>query len=318
MEKTEKKSSKRLPGAPFTTSTLQQEASRKLGYGVKTTMDIAQRLYQNGHITYMRTDSVNLSDLAINTARTFIEKEFGTEYSMPNGRRFKTKQASAQEAHEAIRPTYIEKTPDSIGLDGMELRLYKLIWERTVASQMKEADVETTTYHFSPENFDENWIAKGEVIKFPGFMKLYIEATDDENEESESKKLPEISDGSMLQSENFSGQQKFSLPPPRYTEASLVKKLESEGIGRPSTYAPTIQTIQDRGYVVLESKKLVPLDIAFVVTDYLEKEFSQMMQYSFTAEVEGQFDEIAHGKLGWQKMLGDFYNPFHEAVNEAM
>lgn len=318
MQKTEKKSSKRLPGAPFTTSTLQQEASRKLGYGVKTTMDVAQRLYQNGHITYMRTDSVNLSDLAINTARTFIEKEFGTEYSMPNGRRFKTKQASAQEAHEAIRPTYIEKTPDSIGLDGMELRLYKLIWERTVASQMKEADVETTTYHFSPENFDENWIAKGEVIKFPGFMKLYIEATDDENEESESKKLPEISDGSMLQSENFSGQQKFSLPPPRYTEASLVKKLESEGIGRPSTYAPTIQTIQDRGYVVLESKKLVPLDIAFVVTDYLEKEFSQMMQYSFTAEVEGQFDEIAHGKLGWQKMLGDFYNPFHEAVNEAM
>ena len=318
LQKTEKKSSKRLPGAPFTTSTLQQEASRKLGYGVKTTMDVAQRLYQNGHITYMRTDSVNLSDLAISTARTFIEKEFGTEYSMPNGRRFKTKQASAQEAHEAIRPTYIEKTPDSIGLDGMELRLYKLIWERTVASQMKEADVETTTYHFSPENFDENWIAKGEVIKFPGFMKLYIEATDDENEESESKKLPEISDGSMLQSENFSGQQKFSLPPPRYTEASLVKKLESEGIGRPSTYAPTIQTIQDRGYVVLESKKLVPLDIAFVVTDYLEKEFSQMMQYSFTAEVEGQFDEIAHGKLGWQKMLGDFYNPFHEAVNEAM
>ena len=318
LQKTEKKSSKRLPGAPFTTSTLQQEASRKLGYGVKTTMDIAQRLYQNGHITYMRTDSVNLSDLAINTARIFIEKEFGAEYSMPNGRRFKTKQASAQEAHEAIRPTYIEKTPDSIGLDGMELRLYKLIWERTVASQMKEADIETTTYYFSPENFDENWIAKGEVIKFPGFMKLYIEATDDENEENETKKLPEIAEQSTLQSENFFGQQKFSLPPARYTEASLVKKLESEGIGRPSTYAPTIQTIQDRGYVVLESKKLVPLDIAFVVTDYLEKEFSQMMQYSFTAEVEAQFDEIAHGKLGWQKMLSDFYNPFHEAVNEAM
>ena len=175
LKNSEKKSSKRLPGAPFTTSTLQQEASRKLGFGVKTTMDIAQRLYQNGHITYMRTDSVNLSDLAINTAKDFIIKNFGSEYAMSNGRRFKTKQASAQEAHEAIRPTYIEKTPESIRLDPMETKLYRLIWERTVASQMKEADVETTTYHFSPENKDEDWIAKGEVIKFPGFMKLYIE-----------------------------------------------------------------------------------------------------------------------------------------------
>lgn len=318
LKNSEKKSSKRTPWAPFTTSTLQQEASRKLGYGVKTTMDIAQRLYQNGHITYMRTDSVNLSDLAINTAKKFIESEFGTEYSLPNWRKYKTKQASAQEAHEAIRPTYIEKTPESIGLDGVDLRLYKLIWERTVASQMKEADIETTTYFFSPENHDEIWVAKGEVIKFPGFMKLYIESTDDENDDSGAKKLPEIKDNSTLQSTTFFWHQKFSLPPARYTEASLVKKLESEWIGRPSTYAPTIQTIQDRGYVAIESKKLVPKDIAFVVTDFLEKEFSEMMQYSFTAEVEGQFDEIAHGKLDWQKMLGDFYNPFHEAVNTAM
>ncbi len=237
---------------------------------------------------------------------------------MPNGRKYKTKQASAQEAHEAIRPTYIDKTPDSMSLDAMELKLYKLIWERTVASQMKEADIETTTYHFESEKGNDDWIAKGEVIKFPGFMKLYIEGTDDENDDDESKKLPDIADGTIVASKEFVGNQKFSLPPPRYTEASLVKKLESEGIGRPSTYAPTIQTIQDRGYVVIESKKLVPLDIAFVVTDYLEAEFSQMMQYSFTADVEGQFDAIANGNLAWQKMLSDFYNPFHEAVNNAL
>lgn len=318
LKKSEKKSSKRLPWAPFTTSTLQQEASRKLGYSVKTTMDIAQKLYQNGHITYMRTDSVNLSDLAINTARDFIVKIFGEEYSLPAGRKYKTKQASAQEAHEAIRPTYINHTPDEINLDGMELKLYKLIWERTVASQMKEADIETTTYHFVSENEKEDWIAKWEVIKFPGFMKLYIEWTDDENEDSDSKKLPDIADGTILQSEKFVGQQKFSLPPPRYTEASLVKKLENEWIGRPSTYAPTIATIQERWYVVIEAKKLVPTDIAFIVTDYLEQEFAQMMQYSFTAEVEGQFDQIAEWSLAWQEMLGNFYSPFHEAVNSAI
>jgi DNA topoisomerase-1 len=187
----EVKASTRTPGAPFTTSTLQQEASRKLGYGVKMTMDIAQRLYQNGHITYMRTDSVNLSDLAIGSALEFITKEYGKEYAMPTGRKYKTKQANAQEAHEAIRPTYMDKTPENIGLDAQEAKLYRLIWERTIASQMKEAEVETTTYHFQPTGHDEDWIVKGEVIKFPGFMKLYIEGTDDEqDEESESKKLP--------------------------------------------------------------------------------------------------------------------------------
>lgn len=175
LNESEIKASTRSPGAPFTTSTLQQEASRKLGYGVKMTMDIAQRLYQNGHITYMRTDSVNLSDLAISSAKAFIEKEYGTEYSLPNGRKYKTKQASAQEAHEAIRPTYMEKTPESLGLDATEAKLYRLIWERTIASQMKEAEVETTTYHFARTGRDEDWIVKGEVIKFPGFMKLYIE-----------------------------------------------------------------------------------------------------------------------------------------------
>jgi DNA topoisomerase-1 len=320
LTESEVKAGTRTPGAPFTTSTLQQEASRKLGYGVKMTMDIAQRLYQNGHITYMRTDSVNLSDLAIGAAREFITKEYGSEYAMPNGRKYKTKQASAQEAHEAIRPTYMDKTPEAIGLDAQEAKLYRLIWERTVASQMQEAQVETTTYHFSPTSSpSEDWTVKGEVIKFPGFMKLYIEGTDDEHdEESDTKKLPLVRKWEEVLSEDFAGNQKFSLPPPRYTEASLVKKLESEWIGRPSTYAPTIQTIQDRGYVVIESKKLLPTDIAFVVVDYLEQEFEGFMQYSFTAEVEGQFDQIADGKLEWTKMLGDFYTPFHASIEEAL
>lgn len=314
------KAGTRMPGAPFTTSTLQQEASRKLGYNVKMTMDIAQRLYQNGHITYMRTDSVNLSDLAINSARDFIEKEFGKEYSLPNGRQYKTKQANAQEAHEAIRPTYMDKTPESLGLDTTEAKLYRLIWERTIASQMKEALIETTTYHFSPEWHDEDWIVKWEVIKFAGFMKLYIEWTDDEkdDEEDTSKKLPEVSEWEKIQSETWFANQKFTLPPPRYTEAALVKKLESEWIGRPSTYAATIQTIQDRWYVVIESKKLVPTDIAFVVTDYLEKEFTNFMQYSFTAEVEEQFDQISRWELDWKKMLGDFYTPFHTSIESAL
>lgn len=313
----EKKESRRTPGAPFTTSTLQQEAARKLGYWVKQTMDIAQRLYQNGHITYMRTDSVNLSDLAINSARSFIEKNFWKEYALPNGRKYKTKQASAQEAHEAIRPTDIGHTPESLGLDGQEARIYRLIWERTVASQMAEAIVETTTYRFIPGGHDEEWIAKGEVIQFPGFMKLYIEGTDDEDDE-ESRKLPALKKWDIISSSYLSGLQKFSLPPPRYSEAALVKKLESEGIGRPSTYAPTIQTIQDRGYVVIESKKLLPTDIAFVVVDYLEQEFGNFMQYSFTAEVESQFDKIALGELDWKKMLGDFYTPFHTSIEWAL
>lgn len=319
LTESEVKEGTRMPGAPFTTSTLQQEASRKLGYGVKMTMDIAQRLYQNGHITYMRTDSVNLSDLAIDAARDFITKEYGKEYAMPKGRKYKTKQASAQEAHEAIRPTYIHKTPENIKLDSHEAKLYRLIWERTVASQMKEAQIETTTYHFNPVGHNEDWIVKGEVIKFPGFMKLYIEWTDDENdEESDTKKLPKVKKWEKVQSEYFHWNQRFSLPPPRYTEASLVKKLESEGIGRPSTYAPTIQTIQDRGYVVIESKKLVPTDIAFIVVDYLEQEFEGFMQYSFTAEVEGQFDQIAEWKLDWTKMLEDFYAPFHNSIEAAL
>jgi DNA topoisomerase I len=315
----ETKGGTRLPGAPFTTSTLQQESARKLGYSVKTTMDIAQRLYQEGHITYMRTDSVNLSDVAISESKKFIEKEFWNDYSLPSGRRYKTKQANAQEAHEAIRPTYIDKTPTTVGLDGMEAKLYKLIWERTVASQMKEAEIETTTYHFSSTAQNDDWIAKWEVIKFAGFMKLYVEWVDDEKDDDEgTKKLPEVEINEKLSSKEWSGEQKFTLPPPRYTEASLVKKLESEWIWRPSTYAATIQTIQDRGYVLIESKKLIPTDIAFVVTDYLESEFKAFMQYNFTAKVEEEFDQISRGELEWTNMLGNFYEPFHKNIESAL
>lgn len=317
---TVKKQSKRTPWAPFTTSTLQQEASRKLGFGVKRTMQIAQSLYQNGHITYMRTDSVSLSQAAMDGAKAYIEKAYGAEYVMPKGRQYKTKQSSAQEAHEAIRPTDLAKTPGNLGGDIAEEKLYKLIWERTVASQMKEATVELTTYEFSPtKNSDELWISKGEVITFAGFMKLYIEGVDDENAPDPmlQKQLPKVTDGTELPSKNFQGQQKFTLPPARYTEASLVKKLEAEGIGRPSTYAPTIQTIQDRWYVVVESKKLVPTDIAFVVTDYLSEQFPWLMRYDFTAKVEEKFDTIAEGKEDWKKMLASFYEPFHSGIVEA-
>lgn len=315
----EKKDSVRLPGAPFTTSTLQQEASRKLGFSVKSTMDIAQQLYQEGFITYMRTDSVNLSDLAIGTAKKYITDTFGAQYALPNGRRYKTKQANAQEAHEAIRPTDITRPPNSMNLDGPKLKLYSLIWERTVASQMKEALIETTTFVFSPDLAeDQQWITKGEVIRFPGFMQLYIEGSDTEDEDDENVKLPPLSEGDRVSSKSFSGLQKFTQPPSRYTEAMLIKRLEAEGIGRPATYAPTISTIMDRGYIEKDGKKLKPSDIAFVVTDFLEEHFNTFMQYGFTAEVEEEFDQVSRGELAWQLMLQEFYDPFHAMVVHAL
>jgi DNA topoisomerase I len=313
----DKRESTRTPGAPFTTSTLQQEASRKLGYSVSQTMTIAQGLYQNGHITYMRTDSVNLSDLALTAAREYIEKTYGADYTVPGGRKYKNKQANAQEAHEAIRPTYMDKTPDSMGLEGSEQRLYKLIWERTVASQMKEALIESTTYGFVPDEADgQLWTSKGEVIKFPGFMKLYVEGNDDE-EEGDSKALPAISEGETVVTKTLRGLQSFTRPPARYTEAALVKKLESEGIGRPSTYAPTISTIVERGYVEKIEKKLAPTDIAFTVNDFLEASFHDMMDYQFTAKVEAEFDEISEGKLGWVEMLTEFYGKFSKDLEKV-
>ncbi|MDD2565668.1 MAG: type I DNA topoisomerase [Candidatus Gracilibacteria bacterium] len=321
----DKKDTVRLPGAPFTTSTLQQEASRKLGFGVSQTMTVAQMLYQNGHITYMRTDSVNLSDLAIANSKKYIDETFGKEYSLPNGRKFKTKQANAQEAHEAIRPAYIDKTPDMMDLEGNELRLYKLIWERTVASQMQEAQIETTTYNFSPiGKEDQEWISKGEVIKFPGFMKLYTEGNDDELDEEEGMNLPLLNKGDIVKSNVLNVNQNFSRPPSRYTEAMLVKKLESEGIGRPSTYAPTITTIIDRGYVEKIEKKLAPRNpndlkgIPYTVNDFLDKYFPEMMDYKFTAKIEEEFDEVSAGKIDWIQMLEKFYTNFKIYLDKTM
>lgn len=315
-----KKDSKRSPWAPFTTSTLQQEAARKFGFWVKQTMMIAQKLYEwmdigngerQGLITYMRTDSVNLSDQAKTQAKTMIEHDFGKQYHKT--RSFKTKSSGAQEAHEAIRPTDLTRKPETLTgiLDAQQLRLYTLIWKRTVASQMAEAIVEVTTFQFSP-NVAENqtWMTKGEVIKFDGFMKLYIEGTDDEHDdEEESGVLPNIEIGELLIGKELFANQGFSRPPARYTEASLVKKLESEGIGRPSTYAPTISTIIERGYIEkLNKKHLAPTEIAFTVTDFLEKYFTKMMEYKFTKDVEEDFDKIATGNETYVEMLDAFWN----------
>ena len=314
-----KKDSKRYPWAPFTTSTLQQEASRKFWFWVKQTMMVAQKLYEwidlwnSGRqwlITYMRTDSVNLSDQAKIQAKDIIEKEYGKQYS--NSRNYKTKAAWAQEAHEAIRPTDLTRTPESLSnfLDPKQLKLYTLIWKRTLASQMSEAVVEVSTFSFSPLKAEnQTWITKWEVIKFDWFMKLYIEWTDDEHEEDdENVTLPNISVWEILTWKQLNAIQSFSRPPARYTEASLVKKLESEWIGRPSTYAPTISTIIDRGYIEkLDKKYLHPTEIAFTVTDFLEEYFNKMMEYKFTKDVEEDFDKVSEGKIKYEKMLSDFW-----------
>lgn len=307
----------RMPWAPFTTSTLQQEASRKMWYGVKQTMGIAQSLYQNGHISYMRTDSVNLSQEAMDACKGFIESSYGQEYSLEKWRSFNTKTANAQEAHEAIRPTHMEHTPSTINLEWSDLKLYKLIWERTIASQMQAAKIETTTYTFVPEGHDQKWQTKWQVILFDGFMKIYIEWKDDEEDESEEAMLPSIKKGTKMISESFTGNQIFSRAPGRYTEATLVKKLESEGIWRPSTYAPTISTVMDRGYVEKKQKYLFPTSLARLVCEYLEKNFAQMMDYKFTANVEEEFDKVARGEEQWQKMLKSFYTDFHPQVESA-
>lgn len=321
----EKKDSIRMPWAPFTTSTLQQEASRKLWFWVSQTMVIAQNLYQNWLITYMRTDSVNLSDLAISEAKKYIDKEFWIEYSIPGWRKYKTKQASAQEAHEAIRPSYIDRTPESVGLSWSDLRLYTLIWERTIASQMKEAQIETTTYNFSPVWFkSQEWISKWEVIKFPWFMKLYIEGTDEENDDDTPTNLPALSKWEIAKSKSLISNQIFTKPPSRYTEAMLVKKLESEWIWRPSTYAPTIQTIIDRWYVEKIAKKLAPFSpedlswIPYKVNDFLEKYFPELMDYKFTAKIEQELDDIAEWKIDWVNMLSSFYLDFKKYLDNSL
>ena len=340
----EMKPGTRSPAAPFTTSTLQQEAGRKLGMSVKATMTVAQKLYESGKITYMRTDSMNLSDFARDAANKEIISSFGQEYAFP--RLFKTKNKGAQEAHEAIRPTDMAvKTVDG---DSNEKRLYELIWKRTLASQMADAQLENTTAHVNISTRSETLVAKGQVVKFHGFLKVYSEGTDDE-ESDESGVLPPLHEGQMLDLRNMVAQEKFTQKPARFSEASLVKKMEELGIGRPSTYASTINTIQARTYVVkqdLEGKarsfavhtlanksitsetktentgaersKLFPTDIGRVVNDFLVENFVSILDPKFTAKVEEEFDIIAQGELDWKEMLRTFYNPFHENVTKTM
>ncbi len=308
LDSIEKKAGKKTPPAPFITSTLQQTASSKLWRWVKQVMSVAQKLYENGFITYMRTDSTNLSTVAVDACSDFITAQYGSRYLQK--RVYKGKSANAQEAHEAIRPTYIDKTPKKSWLSAQELRLYDLIWRRTVATQMADALVETTTYSFSPLDKKSTWISKGQVITFDGFLVLYENSQEDII-------LPALKEWSVLNSKSIEAHQQYTKPPARFTEASLVKALEAKGIGRPSTYAPTIQTIQDRGYVVKEEKKLLPTDIAFVVTDYLEKYFHDLMSYEFTAHLENKLDEIATGEIKRQGMMGDFYKNFSAEIKKA-
>ena len=339
------KPGKRSPAPPFTTSTLQQEASRKLGYGVARTMQIAQKLYENGHITYMRTDSVSLSDTALADITQTVSSLYGDRYQQ--FRKFKNKNESAQEAHEAIRPTYTNTTTVN---DPEWQRLYELIWKRTMASQMADAELEKTTVKIEISTNKEELTASGEVLKFDGFLKVYQEDKDeDDAEESSEGLLPPMTVGQFLPLSELRATERFSRAQPRYTEASLVKKLEELGIGRPSTYAPTISTIQKRGYVekrdkegtirayrivVLkddsiskrtefettgaEKSKLFPTDLGLVVTDFLKQHFDAIMDYSFTAKIEGEFDEVANGKLKWNDMLEEFYGPFKKDVDNTI
>jgi DNA topoisomerase-1 len=343
----EKKPVKKSPAPPFTTSTLQQEASRKMRYSVARTMLVAQKLYEAGKITYMRTDSLTLAEQALDAAKKQITKDYGKEYS--HKRKFKTKSKSAQEAHEAIRPTDFSK--EVVTGSKEEKALYELIWKRAIASQMSEAQIERTIAKISLSNSPENFVAKGEVIKFDGFLKVYLESSDEENGElADSGLLPDIKEGSNLKYTQITATERFTRPPARFTEASLVKKLEELGIGRPSTYAPTISTIQRRGYVHKEERvgtereynvftlipseelkkemkteitgadrgKLFPADIAMLVTDFLVEHFPRIMNFQFTAHIEEELDEIARGEIDKKVMLDEFYFPFKEKVDHTI
>lgn len=338
------KPARRSPAPPFTTSTLQQEASRKLGFPVAKTMMVAQQLYEEGLITYMRTDSVNLSSLAINMAKEQIVSVYGAKYSKP--RNFSTKTKGAQEAHEAIRPTYMDRA--SITGDASRIRLYDLIWKRAVASQMADAEIERTQINIAVSGRSEYFVAKGEVVLFDGFLKVYTEGKDDEEEENGEHRLPVLKKGEPLELKRMGAREIFSQHPPRYSEASLVKKLEELGIGRPSTYAPTISTILKREYVVKEDRpghlrkfcafemqngkveerslqentgaekaKLFPTDTGVLVNQFLVRYFSDIVDYGFTADVEKQFDEIAQGEIKWNTMIQHFYGPFHHQVEST-
>jgi DNA topoisomerase-1 len=346
IENIEKKSISRTPAPPFTTSALQQEAARKLGFSVSQTMRIAQKLYEDGLITYMRTDSTNLSNLAIGTIKQVVTENFGAEYSKV--RAYKTKAKGAQEAHEAIRPTF----PANMTIEGtsQEKKLYELIWKRAVASQMADAELEKTEITIGSGNIAEKFISQGEQVVFDGFLKLYIEGKDDEEMENETQVLPALAENEAMEQIEITATERFTQKPPRYSEASLVKKLEELGIGRPSTYAPTISTItQKRGYILIDSregvereytqillkggkittqtkkeitgaekKKLFPQDIGILVTDFLGKNFENILDYGFTAKVEEDFDQIAAGKLVWNKVIESFYTPFHAQVDQTL
>ncbi|MCH1436706.1 MAG: type I DNA topoisomerase [Flavobacteriales bacterium] len=344
IDQLDKKSATKSPAAPFTTSTLQQEAARKLGFSVSQTMTVAQRLYEAGKITYMRTDSVNLSNDAMSAIKQEIENEYGASYSNP--RSYSTKSKGAQEAHEAIRPTYMHER--QVSDDSGQQRLYDLIWKRAIASQMSNAKLERTTVAIDHSNHEKNFVAKGEVIVFDGFLKVYLEGTDDEGEEDQEGMLPKLEVGELVTYKKMSSRERFTKAPARFTEASLVKKLEELGIGRPSTYAPTISTVQRRGYVekgedegtlrsyhyvelldsvvktdLLEEKagskkgKLCPTDIGMVVNDFLVANFDSILDYHFTANVEAEFDEIASGDKTWNAMLQNFYGDFHAKVEDV-
>ena len=346
VSKAEEKPVQRYSAPPFTTSTLQQEASRKLGMSVSQTMSVAQKLYEQGLITYMRTDSVNLSEMSITQCKNEITRLFGAKYSYPHN--FKTKTKGAQEAHEAIRPSYIER--HEIEGTAAEKRLYDLIWKRTVASQMVPAELDRTQIVIDLGHRSEQFIAQGEVVRFDGFMRLYSESIDeDAQQEGEGGILPKMSVGDSVQFTTMTASERYSVAPSRFNEATLVKRLEELGIGRPSTYAPTITTIINRGYVVKQSKdgqkrqvvqmtlsqdkiteklvtesygkeknRLAPTDIGMVVNDYLETQFSSIMDYHFTANVEKEFDRVAEGEITWIDMIRGFYNPFHLLVNNAI
>ena len=341
----ETKPSIRKPSPPFTTSTLQQEASRKLGFSVSQTMAVAQKLYERGYITYMRTDSVNLSALAIKSAKAVICQTLGEKYS--KSRQFTTQSKGAQEAHEAIRPTYMDKT--TIEGDKNEQVLYELIYKRMLASQMADAELEKTSITIGVSGSEIPFIASGEVVIFDGFLRMYRESHDDEHDDEKSTLLPPINKGDLLNRKLIIATEQYTQHPPRYTEASLVKKMETLGIGRPSTYAPTITTIQNRGYITKESregterkirqmelkeddiqvsalkktfgaekKKLFPSDMGMVVTDFLDSHFPNIMNYNFTAQAEEALDDIAEGDIKWQNMIGQFYSPFHDNVEKTL
>ena len=342
----DKKEGTRTPAAPFTTSTLQQEAARKIGLSVSQTMSVAQKLYEQGLITYMRTDSTNLSGLAINTAKRFINDNFGEEYSKV--RQYKTKSKGAQEAHEAIRPTYIENT--SIEGTPQEQKLYDLIWKRTVASQMADARILKTDIKVGSDKADEKFDVQASQVLFDGFLKLYMESSDDPQHDDETMILPVMNIGDIMHENEITAECKFTAAPSRYSEPTLIKKLEELGIGRPSTYAPTIATLtKARGYVVkgdkpgvkhnvtnlalrngvikasaktetvgVEKKRLLPQDIGIIVTDFLVKNFPQVLDYGFTANVEEDFDRIAEGEIAWNGLIGEFYGGFHQKVDETM